>query len=147
MKKVLSALLVIAMILAVICLAACGEEKQPETESQTEATKPEQPSTQVTEKPETESQTETVPEETETEKETEAPSTETAPVETETESVTETLPPETETTAGGNEYPIAKAADYADLDNRRSPLHRPCPCVKQGQSGRQNEKSLGGRRL
>ena len=121
MKKVLSALLVIAMILAVVCLAACGEEKQPETESDTKATQPEQPSTQSTEKPETESQTEKVPDETATEapQETEStPETETTPAETITESVTETetLPPETETTSGGNDYPIAKAADYADLD-------------------------------
>ena len=129
MRKSISFILALLMLVSAILLVACGEEKNPpETEKQTEApaSQSEPPSTQATEK-------ETEPPATETEPPvTEPPATEppaTEPPETETEPpVTETEPPVTEPpateppateppeTSASSAYDVKKAADYADLD-------------------------------
>ena len=123
MKKLISALLILAMLVAAVMLAACGEENEPvvtegtPTESQSQATEASSATDAETEPPKTEkpddtvSESETVPAETETVPATES-ETETV---TDSESETEpaTLPPET---SPATSYTVEKAADYADLD-------------------------------
>ena len=136
MKKLISALLVLAMLVAAVMLAvalvSCTVEITPdETEKQTEApaSQSEPPSTQATEPPATEPPKTEKPDDTVSESETVPAETETVPAETETVPATEsetetvtdsesetepaTLPPET---SPATSYTVEKAADYADLD-------------------------------
>ncbi len=125
MKKVLSVLLALSMLLAVLALAACGETEKP-TDSSATPTESESPEGTGTTAPEdTEKQTvsETVPSEPETsQSETETQQSETEPQQTETEpQQSETSQSEPETSQSGeetsdNQYSITKADDYADLD-------------------------------
>ena len=135
MRKTISLLLALMMLVTAVLLVACGETDEPVvSESQTEASKNEDTSTQtepqpqeseteppVTEPPATEPPAteppETDPQESETEPpETEPPETdppETDPPETDPP---ETDPPETDPPLTGPESSVKKAEDYADLD-------------------------------